>query len=276
MPIRNDPYRQWQDEEQEQAGAPEQQAVNQALTGGNQWDPQIQSWYTQYLKRQASPQELQSHYGNPAGLQGIESTIKDSQEAQSVGKMVPSSTQGWGWSPEGQKKTFDYSLPANYSYSPAATRGQYMGQGWMYDRMDNPNDTAMKYLFARAAETIDPTQPGAAAAVAARMKELYGLDVIVNGDVITFPQTGERIDVLRGAQGTPSGYDVWQWMDLNDIDKEQAQAAAASAAGGGQVSALLPQGYNWAGQSPNDLLRMVMSRLALNRVLWDNPMNMRY
>lgn len=266
-PRREDPYRDWQDEEQEQAGIPEQQAVNQALTGGSQPEPQIQSWYTNILKPVNTLRER---------LLPQTSAVKDPQEAQSVGKMTAAPTQGWGWSPEGQKKTFDYSLPADYSYSPAATRGQYMGQGWMYDRMDNPNDTAMKYLFARAAETIDPTQPGAAAAVAARMKELYGLDVIVNGDVITFPQTGERIDVLRGAQGTPSGYDVWQWMDLNDIDKERAQAAAASAAGGGQVSALLPGGYNWAGQSPNDLLRMVMSRLALNRVLWDNPMNMRY
>jgi len=259
MPRYEDPYRQWQEDEQTQAGAPQEQAaVEEALSAPRKgrliWDP-VNMRYTR---------------------EGQGATPLTPTQAAAQGKVATSTSSGWGWSPEGQKKTFDFSLPANYSYAPAPTRGQYMGQGWMYDRMDNTGDTAMKYLFARAAETIDPTQPGAAQAVAQRMKELYGLDVQVNGDVITFPQTGERIDVLRGAQGTPSGYDVWQWMDLNDIDKEQAQAAATSAAGGGQVSALLPEGYNWAGQSPNDLLRMVMSRLALNRVLWDNPMNMRF
>lgn len=73
-------------------GSPQAQAVQQAV------DPrraQVQSYYQQYLGREGSEQEINSHVANPNGLNGAQVAIRGSQEAaQRTGNTAPVSTEG--------------------------------------------------------------------------------------------------------------------------------------------------------------------------------------
>lgn len=165
----------------------------------------------------------------------------DTRASTTAGDRGVVSHQAWSWSPAGEKVTFSYQLPADYRYEQGAFR--HVMPGFIHDRMPNwQDDTALKYIFARAAEHIDPQQPGAIDQVVKRLGEM-GISVEKRADdVLYFTHTGEEIDVLRGARNgpTPSGYDHWQWLELNEGDLEaaaRATAARAEAASNAQSAA---------------------------------------
>lgn len=129
---------------------------------------------------------------------------------------------GWGWSPEGQKKEFSYTQPQNW------TPGQYLSgmPGFMHDRLLNTSDNALKYIVAREMTNINPLAGDPLTELVNRLRAM-GIQVEVTGagsGTLRFPQTGEVIDVLRGAPG--GGFDQWQWMDLNDIARAGSQGSA--------------------------------------------------
>lgn len=176
--------------------------------------------------------EAQAGYGVRPGV--ANALVTQTQPIDTRSSAVASdrsvvSHQAWSWSPAGEKVTFNYELPADYRYEQGAFR--HLMPGFIHDRMPNwQDDTALKYIFARAAEHIDPQQPGAIDEVVKRLGEM-GISAEKRADdVLYFTHTGEEIDVLRGARGgpTPSGFDHWQWLELNEGDLEAAARATAA------------------------------------------------
>lgn len=300
--ARYDPYRQWLDEEREQDQTQEQQAVQQALgaqddpsktppadrqmpvldaqldrdrpqraateepsapgspttaagrvsSTAHPWDPQINQWYQTYLKRTPSASEIQPHYRNPGGLAGIERTILSSPEYQAL-----------------QQALSGYAdLEGNYGgyQAPAwmpATWGETL-PGWSAENWGNVDMLTPKYVVGRILSNYDvTTEEGINAAIADIQKAYPG--TTWNGfDTITIPGVG-AIDIIAAAGGAnPS----WWWGALDGMPSGQAAVDNAAS-----INSLVGPDFNWSGMSPNDLLRMAMSRLAMNRVFWDNPMN---
>lgn len=184
---------------------------------------------------------LNDAYGDDGYSQWIrrERTISGLQDQQPQAPTAPAPTAppppspttatGWGWSPTGQKQEF--------SYTPSATAsqpGQYLSgmTGFMHDRVLNPQDNALKYIAARAMSSIDPKSPTALQDLVSAL-QAQGIQANISGagsGTITFPQTGEVIDLLKGAPG--GGFDSWQWMDLNDMAAQGGGGANTSTLGG--------------------------------------------
>ena len=93
--------------------SPQMARVLSQVMGGQSAQPQthpasaeeIQRLYRDTLGRDASPEEIQSHVGNPGGFAGVMNTIKTSPEYQQLMANpigIPGGGSGWGRSSPGQ------------------------------------------------------------------------------------------------------------------------------------------------------------------------------